>query len=84
MEEAAPRRGRRDGADRRLALTDRDVDDAGQTGPLLDQVDGPVGSFTGDGGYDQDSVYANVAERWPEAAVTVPLRSTIAEGDPTE
>ena len=30
-------------------LTDRDADDGSQVGPLLDQVDGPVASFTGDG-----------------------------------
>ena len=30
-------------------LTDRDVDDASQVGPLLDQVAGSVASFTGDG-----------------------------------
>ncbi|WP_328702507.1 transposase [Belnapia arida] len=35
------------------ALTDRDVDDGSQVGPLLDQVDGPVPSVTGDGAYDR-------------------------------
>jgi hypothetical protein len=30
-------------------LTTNDVDDASQIGPLLDQVGGPVASFTGDG-----------------------------------
>ena len=34
----------------------KDVDDASQAGPLLDQVAGAVASFTGDGGYDQDRV----------------------------
>src|ERR1700761_1418788 len=38
-------------------LTTNDVDDASQIGPLLDQVEGPLISFTGDGAYDQDSVY---------------------------
>ena len=58
------------------ALTTNDVDDASRTGPLLDQVAGPVASFTGDGAYDQDGVYAGVAERHPAAAVIVPPRST--------
>ena len=58
------------------ALTDRDVDDGAQAGPLLDQVAGPVASFVGDGGYDQDGVYASVAARHPEAAVVVPPRKT--------
>src|SRR5215211_6746302 len=43
------------------ALTGREADDGAQVGPLLDQVAGPVASFTGDGAYDQDGVYATVA-----------------------
>jgi hypothetical protein len=35
-----------------------------------------VASFTGDGAYDQASVYDGVAERHPEAAVIIPPRST--------
>ncbi len=58
------------------ALTTNDVDDGSQAGPLLDQVAGPVVSFTGDGAYDQGGVYASVAERHPEAAVVVPPRAT--------
>ena len=46
-------------------LTTNDVDDGAQADPLLDQVVGPVASFTGDGGYDQEGGYANVAERHP-------------------
>src|SRR3954447_5088493 len=46
-------------------LTERDEDDASQVGPLLDQVADPVASFTADGAYDQESVYADVAERHP-------------------
>jgi hypothetical protein len=38
------------------ALTTNDVDDAAQVSPLLDQIDGPLASFTGDGAYDQDSL----------------------------
>jgi hypothetical protein len=71
------------------ALTDHDADDGSQTGPLLDQVTGPVASFTGDGAYDQDGVYASVAERHPAAAIIVPPRSTAvpsqtAESEPTQ
>ena len=48
-----------------------------------------VVSFTGDGACDQDSVYADVAQRHPEAAVVVPPRSTAvqcrkAESEPTQ
>ena len=34
------------------------LDDASQVGPLLERLDGPVASFTGDGVYGQDSVPA--------------------------
>src|SRR5919202_862736 len=71
------------------ALTTHDVDDGSQAGPLLDQVAGPVASFTGDGAYDQDGVYASVAERHPEAEIIVPPRATAvpsqtAESAPTQ
>jgi len=65
-------------------LTRKDVDDASQAGPLLDQVAGAVASFTGDGAYDQDRVYASVAERHPEAAVVVPPRASAVPSDTAE
>ena len=70
-------------------LTNHDVDDGSQTGPLLDQFTGAVASFTGDGAYDQDGVYASVGERHPAAAVVVPPRATaapsrMAESEPTQ
>ncbi len=71
------------------ALTDREVDDASQVGPLLDQVAGAVAAFTADGAYDQGSTYDEVAQRHPDAAVVVPPRSTAvpsatAESAPTQ
>jgi hypothetical protein len=57
-------------------LTDKDADDGSRVGPLLDQVEGPVASFTGDGAYDRDDVYAEVAARHPDADVVVPPRSS--------
>jgi hypothetical protein len=62
-------------------LTGTDVDDGSRVGPLLDQVDGPVASFTGDGAYDRDDVHAGVAARHPEAAVVVPPRSSAVPSD---
>src|SRR3954471_4791148 len=50
-------------------LTDKDADDGSRTGPLLDRIDGPVASFTGDGAFDRDDVCAEVAARHPAAAV---------------
>ena len=58
------------------ALTSKEVDDGVQVGPLLDQVAGSLSSFTADGAYDQDGVYAAVADRHPEAEVIVPPRIT--------
>jgi transposase len=63
------------------ALTNKEVNDAVQVGPLLDQVTGSLASFTADGAYDQDSVYADVAERHPDATVIVPPRCTAVPSD---
>ena len=57
-----------------VELTGSEMDDGSRVGPLLDQVAGPVASFTGDGAYDREDVYGAVAERHPEAAVVVPPR----------
>jgi hypothetical protein len=57
-------------------LTGHDVDDGSQVGPLLDGVDGPVASFTADGAFDRDDVYAEIAARHPNAAVIVPPRAS--------
>src|SRR3954468_14922845 len=65
-------------------LTDRDEDDASQVGPLLNQVADPVASVTADGASDQQSVYADVAERHPEASVVVPPRSTAVPSESAE
>ncbi len=51
---------------------------------MLDQVTGAVASFTADGGYDQDRVYAGVAERYPKAAVVVPPRVTAVPSETAE
>ena len=65
-------------------LTDKDADDGSQVGPLLDQIDGPVASFTGDGAYDRDDVYAEVAARHPAAAVVVPPRANAVPSEAAE
>jgi hypothetical protein len=70
-------------------LTSKEVDDAAELGPLLDQIDEPLAAVIADGAYDQDRVYDAVAEHSPEAAVVVPPRSTAvlspsAETDPTQ
>ena len=72
-----------------VELTTKEADDASRVGPLLDQVDGPIASLTGDGAYDRADVYGAVAERHPEAAVVVPPRkdavpSEAAETEPAQ
>ena len=65
-------------------LTDKDADDGSQVGPLLDRVEGAVASVTGDGAYDRDDVYAEVAARHPEAAVVVPPRANAVLSEAAE
>ncbi len=65
-------------------LTTKDVDDGSQVGPLLDQVEGPLASFTGDGAYDQEGVSSSVIARHPEAAIIVPPRTTAVPSDTAE
>ena len=52
--------------------------------PLLDRIDGPLGSFTGDGAYDQEGVTASIGFRHPDAAIIVPPRSTAVPSDTAE
>jgi len=65
-------------------LTNKERNDGVEVGPLLDQVAGPVASFTADGAYDQEGVAATVAERHPEAAIIVPPRSTAVPSETAE
>jgi hypothetical protein len=70
-------------------LTSKEVDDAAELDPLLDQIDEPLAAVIADGAYDQDRVYDGVAEHSPEAAIVVPPRATAvlsasAETDPTQ
>ncbi len=67
-----------------VELTTNDVDDGAPVGPLLDQVEGAVASFTGDGAYDRDDVYGAVAARHPEASVIVPPRSNAVPSEGAE
>jgi len=70
-------------------LTTKDIYDGVEVGPLLDQVAGPVASFTADGACNQEGLSAAVAECCPAAAIIVPPRSTAvpseaAETEPTQ
>ena len=70
-------------------LTSKEVDDAAELGPLLDQIDEPLAAVIADGAYDQDNVYDTVAGHSAGAAVVVPPQATavlspLAEIDPTQ
>jgi hypothetical protein len=65
-------------------LTTHDVDDGSQVGPLFEQVEGSLGSLTGDGTYDRADVYDAVAKLHPDADMTVPPRSTAVPSDTAE
>jgi hypothetical protein len=65
-------------------LTTNDVDDGSQVSALLDQIDGPIASFSGDGASDQDGIYREVAARHPGAPVVVPPRSSAVPSETAE
>jgi transposase len=68
-------------------LTDQDVDDPSQVGPLLDQIGDPIGQVTADGAYDGDPTYQTIAMHGDDIAVVIPPRTTAvpsgAKGLPT-
>jgi len=53
-------------------LTTSSEGGAGQVGPLLDQVTGPIDTVMADGAYDGEPTYQTVAERDPAARVIIP------------
>ena len=62
-------------------LTDHDVDDASQVGPLLDRIAEPLVAVIADGAYDQSGVYEAVTKRHPGSGVVAPPRSTAVPSD---
>jgi len=64
-------------------LTDQDTDDPSQVGPLLGQIDDPIGRVTADGAYDGVPTYQTVAAHGDGIEVVVPPRSmAVPSGDP--
>ena len=57
-------------------LTDQDTDDPSQVGPLLEQIDDPIGRVIADGVYDGDPIYQTIAAHGDGIEVVIPLRST--------
>lgn len=64
-----------------VALTTDAVGDVSTVPDLLDQIESPVASMTGDGAYDGRAVYEAVTERPPEAVVIIPPRATGVSGE---
>ena len=60
-------------------MTDQDAGDASQVGPLLDQIETPIGRFTADGAYDGDPTYEAVTQHSAGAAVVIPPRTNAVE-----
>src|SRR3954467_11750218 len=57
-------------------LTDQDVDDPSQVGPLLDQLGDPIAQVTADGAYDGAPTYQTIAAHGGDIVVVVPPRAT--------
>ena len=64
-------------------LTDQDADDPSQVGPLLGQIDDPIGRITADGAYDGAPTYQTIAAHGDGIEVVIPPCSTAApSGEP--
>jgi hypothetical protein len=63
-------------------LTTNEIGDLTMTGPLLDQIAGPIASVMADGAYDGEPAYRAVAARQPSSPPTViiPPRATAVLG----
>jgi Transposase DDE domain len=61
-------------------LTDQDVDDPSQVGPLLDQIDGPIAQVTADGAYDGAPTYRTIAKHGDDIEVAIPPPATAVPG----
>jgi transposase len=57
-------------------LTDQDIDDPSQVGPLLDQIDDPIVQVTADGAYDGAPTYQTIAQHGDGIEVVIPPRAT--------
>lgn len=57
-------------------LTEQDVDDPSQVGPLLDQIEHAIGRVMADGAYDGAPTYETIALRDPLIEVVIPPRAT--------
>src|SRR3546814_12867235 len=55
-------------------MTDQNTGDASQVGPLLNQIDGPIGRLTADGAYDGKPIYDAIINHSADVAIVIPPR----------
>ena len=55
-----------------VTLTDQDVSDESQVGPLLEQIESPIEQVTADGAYDGEPTYQTIATHDAAIAVVIP------------
>ena len=55
-----------------VTLTDQDVSDESQVGPLLEQIESPIEQVTADGAYDGEPTYQMIATHDAAIAVVIP------------
>lgn len=65
-------------------MTTLDTGDASQVGPLLDQIEVPVGQFTADGAYDGKPSYDAVTKHSADAPVVIPPRANAVDRSDTQ
>ncbi|MGO6943079.1 transposase [Rhizobium johnstonii] len=64
-------------------MTGQDMGDSSQVGPLLDQIDGPIGKFIADGAHDDDPTYDAVTKHSAGAAVVISPRANAIDRSDT-
>jgi transposase len=57
-------------------MTEQDVDDPSQVGPLLDQIEQEIVQITADGAYDGEPTYETIAQCDPLIDIVIPPRVT--------
>ena len=62
-------------------LTDQDIDDPSQVGPLLEQIEDPIGQVTADGACDGRPTYQTIGAHGDGIEVVIAPRSTAVRSD---
>lgn len=60
-------------------MTDQETGDASQVGPLLDQINGPIGQLSADGAYDGKPTYDAIVNHSADAVIVIPPRAKAVE-----